>query len=64
MTPERKPADPPSTSAYLDGGDRGKVVKRGTVLSFTYDNGKVWNSEYKMDGGALVMGKNYWLRQR
>lgn len=53
-----------TTSAYLDGGNRGRVVKRGNVLSFTYDNGKVWNSEYKMDGGALVMGKNYWLRQR
>ena len=55
-----------STSAYLDGGDRGKVVKRGTVLSFTYDNGKVWNADYKLDGGgsALVLNGNYWLRQR
>jgi hypothetical protein len=53
-----------STSAYLEGGDRGKVVKRGTVLSFTYDNGKVWNADYKLDGGALVLNGNYWLRQR
>lgn len=53
-----------STSAYLDGGDRGKVVKRGTTLSFTYDNGKVWNAEFKLDGGALVLNGNYWMRQR
>jgi hypothetical protein len=53
-----------NTSAYLDGGDRGKVVKRGTTLSFTYDNGKVWNAEFKLDGGALVLNGNYWMRQR
>jgi hypothetical protein len=53
-----------NTSAYLDGGNRGKVVKRGTTLSFTYDNGKVWNADYKLDGGALVLNGNYWMRQR
>jgi hypothetical protein len=53
-----------STSAYLDGGNRGRVVKRGNTLSFTYDSGKVWNADYKLDGGALVLNGNYWLRQR
>lgn len=53
-----------NTSAYLDGGNRGKVVKRGATLSFTYDNGKVWNADYKLDGGALVLNGNYWMRQR
>jgi hypothetical protein len=53
-----------NTSAYLDGGNRGKVVKRGMTLSFTYDNGKVWNADYKLDGGALVLNGNYWMRQR
>lgn len=52
------------TSAYLEGGDRGKVIKRGGTLSFTYDNGKVWNTEYKFDGGVLVLNGNYWLRSR
>jgi hypothetical protein len=52
-----------STSAYLDGGNRGRVVKRGTLLTFTYDNGKVWNTEYKLDGGALLLNGNLWTRQ-
>lgn len=53
-----------TTSTYLDGGDRGKVVKRGTTLTFHYDNGKVWNAEYKIDGGqALVLNGNYYLKQ-
>jgi hypothetical protein len=53
-----------TTSAYLEGGDRGKVIKRGTTLTFHYDNGKVWNAEYKLDGGqALVLNGNYYLKQ-
>lgn len=50
------------TDAYIEGGNRGKVVKRGTTLSFQYDNGKVWNAEYKMDGGALMLNGKMWLR--
>jgi hypothetical protein len=52
-----------STSAYLDGGDRGKVVRRGNLLTFHYDNGKVWNTDYKLDGGALMLNGNLWTRQ-
>jgi len=54
-----------TTNAYLEGGDRGKVVKRGNVLSFTYDNGKVWNAEFKFDGGgsALMLNGKMWLKQ-
>jgi hypothetical protein len=52
-----------TTSAYLDGGDRGKVVRRGTSLTFHYDNGKTWNTDYRFDGGALFLGKNMWLKQ-
>lgn len=51
-----------TTDAYLEGGDRGRVVKRGNTLSFTYDNGKVWNTDYRFDGGALWLGKNLWLK--
>jgi hypothetical protein len=51
------------TNAYLEGGDRGRVVKRGNVLTFTYDNGKVWNADFRFDGGAVWFGKNLWLRQ-
>lgn len=53
-----------STSAYLDGGNRGKIVKRGTMLTFHYDDGKVWNAEYKLDGGqGLWLNKSCWFRQ-
>jgi hypothetical protein len=52
-----------TTSAYLDGGDRGRIVKRGTTLTFHYDNGKAWNGEYKLDGGALVLNGSYYLKQ-
>lgn len=52
-----------STDAYLDGGDRGKVVRRGTALTFHYDNGKIWNADYKLDGGALMLNGNLWTRQ-
>lgn len=52
-----------TTSAYLDGGDRGKVLRRGTLLTFHYDNGKTWNTEYKFDGGALRLGGNLWMKQ-
>jgi len=51
-----------TTDAYIEGGDRGRVIKRGNTLSFTYDNGKVWNTEYRFDGGALWLGKNLWMK--
>jgi len=51
------------TDAYLEGGNRGRVVKRGNVLTFTYDNGKIWNTEFKFDGGAVWFGGNLWLKQ-
>lgn len=52
------------SEAYLDGGNRGRVVKRGNTLSFTYDNGKVWNTEFKFDGGAVWFGGNLWMKQQ
>ena len=54
------------TDAYLQGGDRGRVVKRGATLTFTYDDGKVWNTEFKFDGGgsAVWFGKNLWMKQQ
>lgn len=52
------------TDAYLQGGDRGRVVKRGTTLSFMYDDGKVWNTDFRFDGGAVWFGKNLWMKQQ
>jgi len=51
------------TEGYLNGGDRGRVVKRGNTLTFTYDNGKVWNTDFRFDGGAVWFGKNLWMKQ-
>jgi len=51
------------TEGYLDGGDRGRVVKRGNTLTFTYDNGKIWNTDFRFDGGAVWFGKNLWMKQ-
>jgi hypothetical protein len=44
---------------YLEGGDRGTVVKHGTSLTFRPDKGEVWSAEYKFDGG----GKAFWLNK-
>jgi hypothetical protein len=51
--------------AYLEGGDRGTVVKRGNVLTFRSDKGEVWNAEYRLDGGgkALWLNRAMYLRQ-
>jgi hypothetical protein len=49
----------PRTDMYLEGGDRGTVVKRGNTLTFRSDKGEVWNAEYRLDGG----GKALWLNQ-
>jgi len=51
------------TEGYLNGGDRGRVVKRGNTLTFTYDNGKIWNTDFRFDGGAVWFGKNLWMKQ-
>jgi hypothetical protein len=44
-------------------GVGGRVVRRGTIRTFHDDNGKAWNAEYKLDGGALVFNGNYYLKQ-
>jgi hypothetical protein len=48
--------------AYTDGGERGTVVKRGNNLTFRNDKGEVWNAEYKLEGGALMLNGVLWTR--
>jgi hypothetical protein len=48
--------------AYTDGGERGTVTKRGTNLTFRNDKGEVWNMEYKLEGGALLLNNALWTR--
>jgi len=50
---------------YLEGGDRGTVVKHGSSLTFRPDKGEVWSAEYRFDGGgkALWLNKAMYLKQ-
>ncbi len=48
----------------VEGGDRGRIVKRGSLLTFHYDDGKTWSTDYRLDGGqGLWMGKTLYLKQ-
>lgn len=53
---------PSTADAYLENGKRGRVVCRGTTLTFHYDNGEVWNAEYRLEGGALLLNGKLWTR--
>ncbi|MBI4199719.1 MAG: hypothetical protein HY535_04525 [Chloroflexi bacterium] len=49
--------------ATLAGGDRGRVVVRGDILSFQYDNGEVWNATYKLkEHDVLLLNGNQYLK--
>jgi hypothetical protein len=50
------------TFSYLkDGACRGKVIKRGDVLTFHADNGKRWSGTYRLKGsnGLALAGQVY-----
>ena len=48
--------------ATTDGGERGAVTKRGAMLTFRNDKGEVWNMDYKLEAGALLLNKTLWTR--
>ncbi len=48
--------------ASVEAQNRGRVVKRGNNLTFTYDDGKIWNATYELRGGALILNGNAWFR--
>jgi len=50
-------------TGMVDGGSRGRVVKRGSVLTFHYDDGKTWSAAYSVEGGGLKLDGNIYLRQ-
>jgi hypothetical protein len=50
-------------TGMADGGSRGRVVKRGNVLTFHYDDGKTWSAAYSVEGGGLKLDGNIYLRQ-
>jgi hypothetical protein len=52
-----------TASASLEDHQRGRVIKRGNVLTFRYDSGKVWTATYELRGGALMLNGNAWFRQ-
>jgi hypothetical protein len=53
-----------TASAYVEGKQRGRIVKRGNNLTFYYDGGdkKVWNATYELKGGALMLNGKAWFR--
>jgi len=52
-----------SASGAVEGADRGKLIKRGGALTFHYDNGNVWTTTYRLEGGALRLDGKIYLRQ-
>lgn len=52
-----------TSNTLVEGADRGKVVKRGNVLTFTYDNGKTWSAAYELLQGGLKLNGSLYLRQ-
>jgi len=45
------------------GGSRGKVVRRGTVLTFHYDDGTTWSAPYELYSNGLKLNGRTYLRQ-
>ena len=50
-------------TGLAEGGHRGRLVKRGSVLTFHYDNGQTWSAAYALEGGALKLDGRIYLRQ-
>ncbi len=47
----------------VQGGSRGKIVKRGNMLTFHYDDGNTWTTDYVLKQGAVVLSGNMYLKQ-
>jgi hypothetical protein len=46
-----------------EGGGRGRIVKRGDLLTFHYDDGKTWTGPYKVEGAhRLWLGKSSYIK--
>src|SRR5262249_53868946 len=46
-----------------EGGGRGRIIKRGNVLTFQYDDGKVWSGAYKLEGSnGLKLGDSLYTK--
>ncbi|MBC8010865.1 MAG: hypothetical protein H7067_12305 [Burkholderiales bacterium] len=53
-----------NTSGVSQGADRGRVVRRGSTLTFHYDNGEARTSDYRIvDGRALKLGGETYFKQ-
>jgi hypothetical protein len=49
-------------TALAQGGNRGTVVKRGSVLTFKYDNGTTWSAAYDLYSNGLKLDGKDFLR--
>ncbi|QOV87461.1 hypothetical protein [Humisphaera borealis] len=45
------------------GGSRGRVVKRGNVLTFRYDDGTNWSAPYELHSNGLRLDGKIYLKQ-
>lgn len=53
----------PEISGLVGGGGRGKLIKRGNVLTFHYDDGKTWSANYEVGGGGMKLDGRLFIKQ-
>jgi hypothetical protein len=53
----------PGVTGIQQGGSRGKLVKRGSVLTLHYDDGHTWGAEYSVGGGGLKLNGQLFIKQ-
>src|SRR5439155_19036246 len=56
-------ATAPGMTGIQQGGSRGKLVKRGNMLTFHYDDGHTWGTEYSVGGGGLKLNGQLFIKQ-
>jgi len=52
----------PTVTGIVQGGSRGRLVKRGNMLTFHYDDGATRTDAYELRGGALILSGKIFLR--
>ncbi|MBL9170822.1 MAG: hypothetical protein JNN07_24025 [Verrucomicrobiales bacterium] len=50
-------------TGLAQGGNRGTVVKRGTTLTFRYDNGNNWSAGYELFSNGLKLDGQVYVKQ-
>jgi hypothetical protein len=53
----------PGVTGLQQGASRGKLVKRGSTLTFHYDDGHTWSAQYEVGGGGLKLNGQLYIKQ-